>query len=252
MYSLAANGATRSLPISDSCSMDVGKKVDEGSAEAAAYSTSVGWSVDTVDADGWQEIKDYWEKVQGQYVDIVASKAGDDGFIVFHTGYALVGDRVVSVRYSGPSIKTGQVDAALREVVKATDPLPDPVLKRAPEDCAALDDLAAEVMGAPSVITRGSADDELSCTWGTSETALGLSGDTTAQAQEEVSILKDFGARRIDGLGTLAYLADDVDGTTLQWATEGGTLVSIGTATGIRAAKKPLLALAKAAQEYYR
>lgn len=246
VFATEANTSTANLPVSDTCSIEVG-------AGAAASPVTFGWSAETVDAAGWQSIKDYWEKAQGQYSDITSVDAGDDAFFVFNKAYALVGDRVVSALYTVPTTPPEQFEALLQLAASAADQLPEPVGERRGPECAELDTEAAAALGDEPTITRGSTDDQLTCIWGTSSASISLSGfEGTSTAVEELEMdTTSFDGTSVGDLGVAAAVFDDVDGTRVQWITAGGTTASVRTAVGLRAEPDDLIALAKAAASSY-
>lgn len=190
---------------------------------------------------------------QGQYTDITSVDAGDDAFVVFNKAYALVGDRVVSALYTVPATPPEQFEALLQLAASAADQLPEPVSERRGPECGELDTEAAAALRDEPTITRGSTDDQLTCTWGTSSASIALSGfEGRSTAVEELEMdTTSFGGTSIDGLGVAASVFDDVDGTSVQWVTAGGTSASVRTATGLRAEPDDLIALAKAAAGSY-
>lgn len=246
VFDTEANTWTANLPISDTCSIDVGQG-------DTASPVTFGWSAETVDAAGWQSIKDYWEKAQGQYVDITSVDAGDDAFVVSNKAYALVGDRVVSALYTVPATPPEQFEALLQLAASAADQLPEPVSERRGPECGELDTEAAAALGEEPTITRGSTDDLLDCVWGTSSASISLSGfEGTSTAVEDLELdTTSFDGTPVDGLGVVATLFDDVDGTSVRWVTAGGTSASVRTAVGLRAEPDDMIAVAKAAAGSY-
>ncbi|GAA1826031.1 hypothetical protein [Nesterenkonia flava] len=179
------------------------------------------WSVDTVDAQGWEDFLSRAEEAAEDRPEEISPNV--DAVRIGDSAHLYSGERILTVRGGAQNSAAAADEGFLNLVGEAAADLPAPEPIRTTPACAQHDDAVEALLGGPIQAARSDPSSFPSCAWRTDSAVLTATVNAIPEPEQAMQMWEED-AEEVDGPGQITLWLEDQSLITLL---ENQTLISV-------------------------